>query len=138
MASPWLPTLAAPIGGDRVVFELDPAKFEDQSRRLDVLGGDVDRDGTVLADDFSDVRRSFFTSTTRPGIGTDAYSIFADVNGSGSILADDYSAVKRRFFTKLPDGGPAADAVAAAAVGGPRLRPRPMTRMLFGAVPVPG
>lgn len=76
--------------------------------RFNVLPGDVNRDGRVLADDFSAVKRKFFTSTTNPGSGEGAYSIFHDVNGSGSILADDFSAVKSRFFSRLPDVAPAA------------------------------
>ena len=69
---------------------------------LNVLAGDLDRSGVVLANDFSDVKRKFFSSTTNPGSGPAAYSVFHDVNGSGSILADDFSAVKQRFFSRLP------------------------------------
>ena len=76
--------------------------------RMNVLPGDVNFSGTVLADDFAQVKRKFFTSTERPGSGENAYSIYSDVNGSGSILADDFSEVKRRFFTALPPPEPAA------------------------------
>src|SRR5207253_3124026 len=70
--------------------------------RANVLAGDADRSGTVLANDFSQVKQKFFSSTTNPGTGAAAYSVFHDVNGSGSILADDFSAVKQRFFNTLP------------------------------------
>jgi hypothetical protein len=71
--------------------------------RVNVLPGDVNRSGAVAADDASEVEARFFTSTTNPGSGAGAYTIFHDVNGSGSILADDYSEVKKRFFTTLPN-----------------------------------
>jgi hypothetical protein len=53
-------TLNQRIGADKVVFELDAAKFGDQSRHIDVLPGDVNGDRAVLADDFSAVKRRFF------------------------------------------------------------------------------
>ena len=100
-------TLASPIGADRVLFELNPAKFGDgASLRLNVLPGDVDRSGTVLAADASAVKRSFFRSADRITSDVDAYTIFRDVDGSGVILADDFSDVKQRFFSTLPDGQP--------------------------------
>jgi hypothetical protein len=77
--------------------------------RFNVLPGDADRSGTVLATDFSQVKQKFFSSATNPGSGAAAYSVFHDVNGSGTILADDFSAVKSHFFDTLP--GPAAAAV---------------------------
>ena len=86
----------------------DGAAGGDFRFRINVLGGDVDASGTVLANDFSQVRRKFFTSTTNPGSGPGAYSAFHDVNGSGTILADDYSHVKRRFFDTLPGPDPTA------------------------------
>ena len=80
--------------------------------RINVLPGDVSRSSVVLADDFSQVKRKFFSSTSGPGTGDAAYSIFHDVNGSGSILADDFSEVKRRFFSTLPSGEPGAGGAA--------------------------
>ena len=69
-----------------------------------MLPGNVNRAGSVLAEDFSSVKARFFRSTTNPGSGPNAYSIFHDVNGTGTILADDFSEVKRRFFNTLPPG----------------------------------
>ena len=70
--------------------------------KFNVLPGDVDRNGTVLANDASDVKRRFFTTPANPGSGASAYSAFHDTDGSGSILANDFSNVKRRFFNRLP------------------------------------
>lgn len=86
----------------------DGAAGGDFRFRINVLSGDVDTSGTVLAADFSEVKRKFFSSTTNPGSGVGAYTVFHDVNGSGAILADDYSHVKRRFFDTLPGTDPGA------------------------------
>ena len=76
--------------------------------RVNVLPGNVNRTGPVLANDASDVKTRFFRSTTNPGSGANTYSIFHDVDGSGSILADDFSGVKSRFFSTLPGPEPSA------------------------------
>jgi hypothetical protein len=96
--------------------------------RLDVLQGDVDASGSVLANDFSDVKKKFFRSTNSPsGASADAsYSPFDDVDGSGSILANDYSEVKKRFFD--------AFITPTAAAGSARVRG--VTADLFGTTPV--
>jgi hypothetical protein len=105
----------APLTADRVTLTL-PAATSDPSldgdgdgtpggdfvRRFNVLPGDVTASGSVLADDFSQVKQKFFSSTIAPGTGAAAYSVFHDVNGSGNILADDFSEVKKRFFDVLP------------------------------------
>jgi hypothetical protein len=99
--------------------------------RLNVLPGDVDRSGSVLANDFSDVKKKFFASTAAPGpAGAGQYSVLHDVDGSGSILANDFSEVKKRFFNALP--GP--DPTGAGAV--PLARRRPSASDLFGSNPV--
>jgi hypothetical protein len=74
--------------------------------RFNVLQGDVDASGSVVAVDFSDVKKRFFRSTSSPGAGDTAYSVFADIDASGSILANDFSLVKGRFFDSLPAAGP--------------------------------
>ena len=78
------------------------------SLRMNILQGDTDHTGevggehSVLAADFSAVKKKFFKDTTSPTTGTDAdYTPFHDVNGSGSILANDFSEVKKRFFQNL-------------------------------------
>lgn len=70
---------------------------------LAVLPGDVNRSGAVLANDFSEVKRKFFSSTANEGEGRARYTIFHDVDGSGAILANDFSEVKKRFFSRLPE-----------------------------------
>jgi murein DD-endopeptidase MepM/ murein hydrolase activator NlpD len=105
--------------------------------RLNVLPGDADRSGTVLADDFSGVKRRFFSSTSDPGSGDAAYSIFHDMNGSGAILADDFSEVKRRLFTALPPvagnsaAAPSRRAAALPPVTGDVLRRRVADGVIF-------
>jgi len=98
-----LGTLPAPTGGtdgDRVALSVRGAVGG--AFRINVLQGDVDRSGAVAANDYSDVKARFFSSTAAAGSGATGYTIFDDVNASGSILADDFSAVKQRFFDSLP------------------------------------
>jgi type 1 glutamine amidotransferase len=77
---------------------------------INVLQGDVDRSGSVVAQDFSEVRKKFFRSTASPGpAGETQYSAFHDVDGNGSIVGNDFSEVKKRFFNSLPPS-PAAEA----------------------------
>jgi hypothetical protein len=81
--------------------------------RFNVLPGDTTRNGTVVADDFSDVKKKFFRSTTAPGpAGDTQYTVFHDIDGNGTIVASDFSEVKKRFFNTLPAGEPSAAAVA--------------------------
>ena len=55
---------------------------------LNILPGDVNRSGVVLADDFAAVRKRFFKNTASPVAGTDTdYSPFHDLNGSSAIHA---------------------------------------------------
>jgi len=95
--------------------------------RLNVLPGDVNRSGSVLADDFSEVKARFFKTTNSPAAGPNPYDPLHDVDGSGSILADDFSAVKKHFFDTLPPA--AATALPTA---------QTITSQLFGATPVLG
>ena len=92
-----------------------------------MLPGDVNRSGSVLADDFSEVKARFFKTTNSPAAGPNPYDPLHDVDGSGSILADDFSAVKKHFFDTLPPA--AATALPTA---------QTITSQLFGATPVLG
>ena len=108
-----------PLDGDN-----DGTPGGDFRLRIDILPGDADLSGSVLANDFSDVKRKFFSTTTNPGTGPAAYSAFHDVDGSGAILANDFSEVKRRFFNTLPPGEPGV------AVRAKPLRRRPAAELL--------
>jgi hypothetical protein len=76
----------------------------DYEQALPVLPGDVNRSGSVLADDFAEVKTKFFASTTSDNGGRAQYDAFHDVDGSGNILANDFAEVKKRFFSRLPSG----------------------------------
>jgi hypothetical protein len=111
-----LPTPPGGENGDRITISMaggpgGPAF----SQRLNVLQGDVDRSGSVVANDFSDVKKKFFKSTTAPGSGDTGYTVFHDVDGSGQIVANDFSEVKKRFFDNLPPP-PAAASVTTASI----------------------
>ena len=75
---------------------------------FNVLPGDVNQSGGVLADDYSAVKKKFFKDTA-DATSTDAsYSPLHDVDGSGVILANDFSEVKKRFFDSLPPAAASA------------------------------
>jgi hypothetical protein len=131
--------------GDRITVTVPAAGFGGPaSIRLNVLQGDTDHTGengthSVLAADFSLVKKKFFTSTTTAPTGSETdYSAFADVDGSGQILANDFSEVKKRFFHNLPGAAPAQ--AAPATVTGTELRvlPSTATKDLFGSTPILG
>jgi uncharacterized delta-60 repeat protein len=127
-------TLDRTIGADRVRVELDVEGVRPFATQFNVLPGDVDRGGTVVA--AGAVKRSFFRTVSNPGVWPDPYSIFRDVDGSGAILADDFSEVKKRFFTRLPAGEPTPVPAAITAQAAAPLRSRSVARSLFGAAPV--
>ena len=116
-------TSAYAAGGSDVPTGLAPSPlggvkaFTQPMLRFDVLQGDTDHTGetgnthTVLAADYSAVKKKFFKNTTDTTSDDTSYSAFHDVDGSGSILANDFSEVKKRFFQNLappPAGGAAA------------------------------
>jgi uncharacterized delta-60 repeat protein len=75
---------------------------------ITVLPGDVNRTGSVVANDFSEVKSRFFRNTNSPATGVNDYSPFQDVDASGGIVATDFSEVKKRFFDTLPPAGASA------------------------------
>jgi hypothetical protein len=111
-------TLDQPLGGagtsatngDRVTITVTGGGpgGTNSTTRLNVVQGDVDKSGSVVASDFSDVKKRFFKSTNAPGAGDTGYSVFHDVDASGSIVAQDFSEVKKRFFQSLPAPSPLA------------------------------
>jgi len=70
--------------------------------------GDVNQNGSVLADDFSGVKKRFFKDTSDLTATDTSYSPLYDVTGDGTILANDFSEVKKRFFDTLPAATAAA------------------------------
>ena len=93
---------------------------------FNVLPGDTTRDGSVLADDFSAVKKRFFKNSTDLTTTDTSYSPYYDVTGDGTILANDFSEVKKRFFDSLPAGTPAAACRARPTPPSPRVwRRRP-------------
>jgi hypothetical protein len=155
-------TLDKPLGGGNPATGVAPTAQQDGDRitvtalgagplgstastRLDVLQGDADHTGesgthSVLAADFSLVKKKFFTTTTstpNPADPTTDYSAFADVNGSGDILANDFSEVKKRFFHTLP-AAPAQPAPATVAGTDPLILSSTTTKDLFGSTPILG
>jgi hypothetical protein len=123
----WRLANSGVFGADRVRVEMDSDGVRGGGRQLDgdgdgtaggdfaarfnVLPGDANRSGMVLADDFSAVKKRFFASPTSTLTGDQAYSAYHDVDGSGIILANDFSEVKKRFFLMLPPGESAAAAL---------------------------
>jgi hypothetical protein len=113
-------TLARPLGdpgtgnpdGDRLRLTVPNAGAGGAAYVLNfsVLQGDVNNNGAVLADDFSDVKKRFFKDTTDNTTTDTSYSPYQDVNGDGTILAFDFSEVKKRFFDSLPPAAAAASA----------------------------
>jgi hypothetical protein len=104
--------------------------------RINVLPGDVNRSGSVLADDFSGVKKRFFRSTADVGSGDTGYGAFHDVDGNGNILAFDFSEVKKRFFNQLPTPAP-VQSFASVMASDTRLRiDSRATRELFAVEPI--
>ena len=99
---------------------------------INVLPADATRDGSVGAADVLAVRARQNTSTTRPGVGSSAYSVFHDLDGSGAINAVDGALARMRLRTVLPPAPGAAGAGGAPAV----LRTSPTHRDLFAPAPV--
>lgn len=79
--------------------------------RLNVLPGDVNRDGRIVGNDVTSVRgnQGFIP-------GGAGYTIFRDVNGDGRIVGNDVTGVRSRQGIALPAGAPAAPAPALLAV----------------------
>ncbi len=80
---------------DRVTVTIGNAGIATFTRRLDVLPGDVNDDGTVNAQDLVLVRNDF------TALGA-VYNVFDDVNGDGTIDINDYNLVGRFVGKKLP------------------------------------
>jgi hypothetical protein len=75
--------------------------------RLNVLPGDVSRDGKVNAFDWYQLRARRLGSVTRPGTGLTGYTPFYDPDGSGTIGTTDLLYVRRNLLASLPTTDPA-------------------------------
>ena len=75
--------------------------------RLNVLPGDVDRDGAVNIFDTLATRNRQGTSTASQGTPPNTYSVFHDVDGNAAINIFDTLAVRNRQGTSLPAAGAA-------------------------------
>jgi len=85
----------------------DGAAGGDFRFRINVLGGDVTRNGRVDATDLLQVRqRQDVLSDPHRRSRTD-YAVFHDVNGDGRINATDLALVRRQFGSTLPTTEPA-------------------------------
>jgi hypothetical protein len=84
----------------------DGAPGGDFRFRLNVLPGDVNRDGRVNVRDFQDVRRRLFRTAAAPGTGAFAYTAFHDVTGDGRIGVTDLAAARAGHLRTLPTAPP--------------------------------
>lgn len=73
----------------------------DFGMRINVLPGDVTRDGEIVGNDVTNVR---FNQGFMPG--QSGYSIFRDVTGDGEIIGNDVTGVRFRQGIVLPAGTP--------------------------------
>ena len=90
-------TLAQPINeADRVTVTIGNATIGTFTRRLDVLPGDVNDDGTVTMQDATAIRNMYL------GINGAVPTVFGDINGDGVVDVNDYNAARRRIGTVLP------------------------------------
>jgi hypothetical protein len=104
--------------------------------RLNVLGGDVTRDGRVTYFDWLELRRRRLHTAANPGTGATAYGAFFDAEGDGSIGTPDLLVVRRNLLRGLPLTEPAGSVASAASVRAARFTS--ITDEIFGSVPVSG
>ena len=89
--------------------------------RLNVVPGDVDRNGAVNIFDTLAVRNRQGTSTTSAGTAPTTYSAFHDVDGNAAVNIFDTLAARNRQGTSLPAGEPTAGVASSALFGEVRL-----------------
>jgi hypothetical protein len=104
--------------------------------RIDVLVGDVNRDGRVNATDLAEVLARQASNTVNRCGGARGYTAFHDVNANGRIDAKDVLIVRSNLSKSLP-AVPQAVASAPVVDSLRRLAARPsVTRELFSTTPV--
>jgi hypothetical protein len=90
-------TFAQPINAaDRVTVTIGNASIATFTRRLDVLPGDFNDDGSVTQQDALLIRNEYLA------IGGAPVTIFGDIDGNGVVDVNDYNAVRRLIGTHLP------------------------------------
>jgi hypothetical protein len=90
-------TLAVAINtADRVTVTIANATIPTYTRRLDVLPGDFNDDGSVNAQDLVGIRNE------QVGYTPDGNMIFADIDGSGMVDTTDANDAKKFVGKKLP------------------------------------
>jgi hypothetical protein len=97
----WINPGGAAAGGDAFPSG-DGMPGGDFLFHLNVLPGDVNRDGSVSPTDFGSVRAAVGRTASDPGVAPRNYTIFRDVNGTGSVSPTDLGAVRGRIGTSLP------------------------------------
>jgi hypothetical protein len=112
----------AAAAGDRLLLDLhgdspngadayssgDGAEGDDFRFQLNVLPGDVDRDGRVSTTDLYRVHARLSRSAAGPFSGQGwAYSPMFDIDGDGVIGPRDYLTVRAKLGSRLPAGLPA-------------------------------
>ena len=70
---------------------------------VNVLLGDVSRNGLVTSVDVNPIRDSLFSTIVSPN-----YNIYNDTSGDGRITSVDVNAVRDNLFSRLPSGAPAS------------------------------
>ena len=93
-AATW--TFDIDVPADRMAARLDGPGFQ-YSFNLNVLPGDVDRNGRVNAIDMAAIRQRYRTSTSN-----NAFDRMTDPNGDGRVDALDLAVVRRGLNTTLP------------------------------------
>jgi hypothetical protein len=90
-------TFAQPINAaDRVTVTIGNANIATFTRRLDVLPGDFNDDGSVTQQDAILIRNEYLA------VGGASPTIFGDIDGNGVVDINDYNAVRQRIGTHLP------------------------------------
>ena len=92
----------------------DGAAGGDLRFRLNAVAGDVTRNGRVDANDWMQLRMRQRRSTTTPGAGSTAYTVFHDPDGSGVIDTYDMLHARRNLLRSLPGAEPAGSVGGAA------------------------
>jgi hypothetical protein len=101
----WTNPTPPAAGGADLFPSGDGTAGGDFNFRLNVLPGDVNRNGIVQSNDALPIQASLLAVP-----GSAGYTIFKDVNGNGILQASDFLNVQSRLLNALPAGEPVAPA----------------------------